>query len=201
MSLFDEVLNTKTGKIELKPYDFRNAIGQDRDMADIDGYDRLTDQAQELLKYLLRNHSNETDKFIHAIDLTKLLKLQDTRTLRKLCAEIDHKTELIVYASQQGYKLASTDIEIRNAIKFALAPVMTSIRRVFAKNKKETLHWLHGFIGNLEKEYGGYVSGQKQFDENGNIREVKHLPPEREMPEYVYDYEEIKEMEKGFDVK
>ena len=174
----DEVITVENGHTK-KTYDIQweNIIGSDNYMSDVFGYIDLSEKAQELLKYLMMNHINEEDGFIHAGLLAHTIGLGlDTRTLRKLCAEIDYKTEYVVYASQEGYKLVSSDREMQEAVKFALAPAMSSIRRVFAKNKRETLHWIHGFLGNLEKEFGGQPNYQQQFDDDLNQREVNHFP-------------------------
>ena len=172
LEFFEE---SKDGK-ELKTIDYSKVIGIFKEIKDIAGVSELSEKALELLHYLYMNHAREEDGFIHAKQLAGLLGYWDTRELRKLCAEIDTKTELVIYASQNGYKLASSEREMEQAIKFALAPAMTSIRRVFAKNKKTTLHWLHGFLTNLEKEFGGISQGQQQADENMEQREVDHYP-------------------------
>lgn len=161
------------GMVELKTIDFRSQIGFYKELKDVQGANDLTDKAYELLHYLYTNHARPEDGFIHAKQLAKVLGYYDTRELRKLCAEIDHKTELVVYSSVHGYKLASNDDEMKEAIKFALAPAMTAISRVFAKNKRETLHWLHGFIGNLEKEYkDNPKQGQLQHDHDKECKDV-----------------------------
>jgi len=165
---------------------WNNIIGIDRDMVNVKGYGDLTDKAQELLKYLIYNHARPEDGFIHANKLAHLLGLYtDTRTLRKLCAEIDYKTEYVIYSSQDGYKLAGSDREMEQAIKFALAPAMTSIRRVFTKNKRDGMKWLHGFLGNLEKEFDCAIQGQQELDVDNNLeqREVNHYP---KRPDYEY---------------
>ena len=178
----------KNGKKELETIDYQ--IGIYKDIAHIKGVNELTDKGLELLNYLYQHHSREEDGFIHASDLAKELKIYDTREIRKICAEIDLKTELVIYASQDGYKLVASEREMERAIKFALAPAMTSIRRVFAKNKKETLHWLHGFLGNLEKEFGGIAQGQQQYDdEKGEMREVNHYP---DAP-FISEYKSVKQ--------
>ena len=181
LEMFEESQDSK----ELKPIDYSKPIGMYRELKDVKGVQDLSDKALELLHYLYINHSNVEDGFIHAKQLAGLLGYWDTRELRKLCAEIDLNTELVIYASQKGYKLASTPLEIEMAVKFALAPTMTSIHRVFAKNKEETLHWLHGFLTNLEKEFGGVVQGQQQIDENVEQRGVNHFPEQPHRETYV----------------
>ena len=186
------------GMVELKSIDFRSQIGFYKELKDVQGANDLTDKAYELLHYLYTNHARPEDGFIHAKQLARLLGYYETRELRKLCAEIDHKTELVVYSSVYGYKLASNDAEMAEAIKFALAPAMTAIKRVFAKNKRETLHWLHGFIGNLEKEYKDIgKQGQLQHDHDKEssddfdemIREVNHYP-EQPLIDYMPSVDE-----------
>jgi hypothetical protein len=172
LEMFEESQDSK----ELKPIDYSKPIGMYKELKDVRGIENMSEKGLELLHYLYTNHARAEDGFIHAKQLAGLLGFWDTRELRKLCAEIDFNTELVVYASQNGYKLASTPLEIEMAVKFALAPTMTSIKRVFAKNKEETLHWLHGFLTNLEKEFGGVVQGQQQIDENLEQRGVSHYP-------------------------
>lgn len=177
LDMFEEAVSN--GKRDLKPIDYSKSIGMYRAIKDVEGVDQLSEKGMQALNYLYNYHSQPIDGFIHAMKLAGLLGMYDTREVRKIMAEIDHKTELVVYASQNGYKLASNEKEIEEAVKFALAPAMTSIRRVFAKSKKETLHWLHGFIGNLEKEFGGIAQGQLQHDIQSDekpIREVNHYP-------------------------
>lgn len=194
LEFFEEATNDK-GKRDLKPIDYASPIGMYKELADVRGVNDLSDKCMEALHYLYVNHAHPEDGFIHADKFRKLLGLGDTREVRKIMMEIDMKTELVVYASQNGYKLVGSDIEMKEAIKFALAPAMTSIRRVFAKNKRETLHWLHGFLGNLEKEFGGIAQGQQQYDENMDQREVNHYPAQP-FKEYVAPIDErIKEYE------
>ena len=97
---------------ELKPIDYSSPIGMYKELKDVQGADKLTDKALELLHYLYLNHARPEDGFIHAKELAGLLGYWDTRELRKLCAEIDLKTEMVIYASQHGYKLASTPDEL-----------------------------------------------------------------------------------------
>jgi len=200
LSLFEEKETIEKGKLT-RSYEinWHNIIGVDKGMENVKGYVDLSDKAQELLKYLIINHAKQEDGFIHAEKLCGLMKIwSGTRELRKLCAEIDFNTEYVVYSSQNGYKLAANRFEIGEAVKFALAPAMTAIRRTFAKNKIETLHWLHGFIGNLEKEFGGNIQGQKEMTEDMEIREVNHYPERADidyMPsidERIEYYEKIK---------
>jgi len=172
LEMFEDSQDNK----ELKPIDYSKPIGMYKELKDVAGVNDLSEKGLELLHYLYTNHARAEDGFIHAKQLAGLLGFWDTRELRKLTAEIDAKTELVIYASQNGYKLASTPLEIDMAVKFALAPAMTSIRRVFAKNKQTTLHWLHGFLTNLEKEFGGISQGQQQVDEDMEQREVDHYP-------------------------
>ena len=174
LDMFNDVV-TK-GKRDLKPIDYTSPVGMYKELAQVQGVNELSEKTLELLHYLYMHHAREEDGFIHAHQLMGLMKVGDTRDIRKMCAEIDIKTELVVYASQYGYKLASSEREMNEAIKFALAPAMTSIRRVFAKNKKSTMTWLHGFIGNLEKEFGGITQGQQQVDDDMTQREVNHYP-------------------------
>jgi hypothetical protein len=156
---------------------WNNIIGVDSNMKDVKGYEDLSDKAQDALKYLILNHAHPEDGFIHAARFAHILGLGlDTRTLRKLMAEIDYKTEYVVYPSQHGYKLAASKREIEEAVKFALAPAMTAIRRTYAKNKIETQEWLHGFLGNLAKEFGGVVQGQQEMTDDMELRTVNHYP-------------------------
>ncbi len=200
LDFFEDATTEKGKRGGLKPIDYSSPVGMYKELKDVEGVNLLTDKALDLLQYLYVHHAQETDGFIHANQLAHLLGYMDTRELRKLCAEIDTKTELVIYASQHGYKLAASQIEMREAIKFALAPAMTSIRRVFAKNKQETLHWLHGFLGNLEKEFGGVVQGQLQHDDTSDdnttmLREVNHFPKQT-FKEYVAPVEDrIKDYE------
>jgi len=172
----------KNGIVELKAIDYKSQIGVYKELKDIKGVDLLSEKSLKLLHYLYTNHSKPADNFIHAKLLVAHLGFFDTREIRSCCSEIDHKTELVIYASQKGYKLASNDKEMEQAIKFALAPAMTSIKRVFAKNKRQTLNFLHGFLTNLQREYGGIVQGQQEFvidseeENNELIRTVNHYP-------------------------
>ncbi len=164
------------GKRDLKAIDYSAPIGMYKELKDVKGVSELSENSLALLHYLYMHHAREEDGFIHAKELAFKMGYMDTREIRKCCAEIDFKTELVVYASQYGYKLVSSQREMLEAIKFALAPAMTSIRRVFGKNKQSTLNWLHGFIGNLEKEFGGITQGQQQVDDDMSLREVNHFP-------------------------
>jgi len=175
------------GKEELKTVDY--SIGIYHEIAHIKGVNDLSENALTLLHYLYLNHSRPEDGFVHADLVAGLLGYYDTREVRKITTEIDMKTELVIYASQKGYKLASNDNEIEEAIKFALAPAMTSIKRVYAKNKRASNIWLHGFLGNLEKEFGGVTNGQQQIDDDLNQRTVNHYP-KTPFREYVPEVKE-----------
>lgn len=187
LDFFEE--EKKDGMTTLKSVDYTSQVGLYKELKDVKGIENLSEKSLLLLHYLYTNHSKPTDNFIHAKLLVAHLGFWDTREVRACCAEIDHKTELVIYASQKGYKLASNDYEMKQAIKFSLAPAMTSIRRVFAKNKRETLSWLHGFLSNLEKEFGGIKQGQQEIilDEESEEtqRSVNHFP------EQTYEEEDV----------
>jgi len=181
LELFED--STTNGKRDLKPIDYTTPIGMYKEIAHIKGVHDLSERAMMLLHYLYLYHSRPEDWFIHAKLLSGFMGFHDTRELRKLCAEIDEKTELVVYASQNGYKLASTPREIEEAIRFALAPALTTLKRVHAKSKTKHHQWLHGYITNLLKEYGGYAQGQQQMDYEtdeelnpSGLRSVDHYP-------------------------
>lgn len=185
LDMFEEATNDK-GKRDLKPIDYSSPIGMYKELADIRGVNDLTDKAMEALHYLVLNHAHPEDGFIPADKFRKMLHLGDTREVRKLMNEIDTKTDMVVYASQNGYKLASNDLEIDEAIRFALAPALTTIKRVMAKSKNSSkARLIQGFVGNIEKIYGGHAQGQQVIDDV----EVNHYPPQP-FVEYVAPVDE-----------
>lgn len=183
---------------DLKVIDYSGAIGMYAELRDIRGVDKLTEKGLEALHYLFLNHAHPEDGFIPAKAFAKLLGFYDTRDVRKLMNEIDTTTDLVVYASQNGYKLASNEKEIDEAIRFALAPALTTIKRVMAKSKNSSKSKLmQGYIGNIEKLYGGHAQGQLTFDDEG-IKEIDHFPCQPfveymgSVDERVRNYEEKK---------
>lgn len=183
---------------DLKPVDFNSPIGMYGELKDVKGVQELSEKGLEALHYLFMNHARPEDGFIPAKAFAHMLGFFDTRDVRKLMNEIDLKTDMVVYASQHGYKLASNENEIDEAIRFALAPALTTIKRVMAKSKNQSkARLMQGYIGNIEKLYGGHAQGQLTFDEEG-IKEVDHYPNQpftEYMPpvsERVKKYEEMK---------
>lgn len=179
LDMFNDKIDTSKGKYEevLEPIDYTTQIGIYKELKDVKGVENLSDKAMEMLHYLYTNHAGEYDGFIHAQKLAGLLGYYDTREIRKLRAEINEKTELVVYSSQHGYKLASNELEIEEAVRFALAPALRMIKQAIAISKnKSQARMLQGFIGNVEKEFGGNVTGQKQYDDDMELREVNHFP-------------------------
>lgn len=200
LEFFEDVTTDDGKRGGLKPIDFTKPIGMYKELKDIRGVDDLTDKALELLHYLYKNHARPEDGFINAKKLAGALGYWDTREIRKLCTEIDIKTDVVIYPSQNGYKIASNDEEIDNAIWFALRPLLTVAKRVAAKSKNQSkAKMLQGFIGNLEKEFGGHVDGQQVLDVNGDgdleQNEVNHFP-KQPFVEYMPPIDErIKEHE------
>lgn len=183
---------------DLKPIDYSAPIGIYKELKDVKGVQELSEKGLEALHYLYINHAHPEDGFIPAKSFAHMLGLFDTREVRKLMNEIDTKTDMVVYASQRGYKLASSEIEIDMAIRFALAPALTTIKRVMAKSKNVSkARLMQGYIGNIEKLYGGHAQGQLTFDDEG-IKEVDHYPNQpfveynAPIDERIKKYEEMK---------
>jgi hypothetical protein len=178
LSLFEEKQTKDKGRMTTTyEINWHNIIGSDKAIGDIKGYNKLSEKGKQLLKYLYVNHYKPEDGFIPAKKLAYLLGYYDTREIRLLCAEIDEETELVIYSSQYGYKIASNEREIDEAVRFALAPALTTIKRVIAKSKNESkAKMLQGYVGNMEKLYGGNVHGQMEIDENLDIRPINHFP-------------------------
>jgi hypothetical protein len=173
LEMFEDSKDSK----ELKPIDYSKPIGMYKELKDVKGVQDLSEDCLSILHYLYLNHSRPEDGFIPAKVLAGLFGYHDTRDIRKCCTEIDMKTELVVYASQHGYKLASNEYEIDQAVRFALAPALTTIKRVIAKSKNESkAKIMQGYIGNMEKLYGGIAQGQQQADENMDLSTVSHYP-------------------------
>lgn len=175
LDMFNETY--KGGKRDIEPIDYASQIGIYHEIAHIKGVNDLSENGLRMLHYLYLNHSHAEDGFIHAKDLASILGLYDTRDIRKHSNEIEDKTELVIYACQNGYKLASNESEIEAAVRFALAPALTTIKRVIGKSKnKSKAKMMQGYIGNIEKLYGGNAEGQQEIDDDLNQRTVSHLP-------------------------
>ena len=184
LELFEDTV--KDGKRDLKPIDYSSPIGMYKELKDVKGVEELSEGCLSMLHYLYLNHSRPEDGFIPAKVLAGLFGYHDTRDIRKYCTEIDMKTELVIYASQYGYKLASNEYEIDQAVRFALAPALTTIKRVIAKSKNESkAKLMQGYIGNMEKLYGGIAQGQQQVDENMEQSTVNHYPEQPHVDEVL----------------
>jgi hypothetical protein len=173
LDMFNEAY--EKGKKELKPVDYTSQIGIYHEIAHIKGIQDMSEKGLQLLHFLYVNHSRPEDEFIHAKELAYLLKWHDTRDIRLYASEIDYKTDLVVFSSQDGYKLASSEKDIIEAVKFAIAPALTILKRSIAKNKVADDKWLQGYIGNKMKEKDVAIQGQQQIDiDLLDIIEVNH---------------------------
>jgi hypothetical protein len=173
LDMFNEAY--EKGKKELKPVDYTSQIGVYHEIAHIKGIQEMSEKGLQLLHYLYVNHARPEDEFIHAKHLAYLLNWNDTRDIRLYASEIDYKTDLVVFSSQDGYKLASSEKDIIEAVKFAIAPALTILKRSIAKNKVADDKWLQGYIGNKMKEKDVAIQGQQQIDiDLLDIIEVNH---------------------------
>jgi len=183
--------NQQESMTPTKSFAWHNLVGSERFFFEsIKGYDKLSEYAQRLVRFYIQGDVRipdsptfyrDIDGFISAKALAYFMGFHDTRPLRQHNAEIDEKTELVVWGSQYGYKLCATDKDIDKAVVFSIRPALTALKHVMYKSKNRNLNkMLHGFIENQNKKIESIPQGQKQYDldDDMNLREVNHFVKE-----------------------